>query len=64
MSVINRCHECGATDDETRLQKCPICFRYYCQEHNKSMSGRTFCSQKCAEYFFFADPDDDDKEDE
>ncbi len=52
------CVTCKKSDAETRLQKCPICFKYYCDEHGYSMSGRKFCSQFCAEYFFFAEPDD------
>jgi hypothetical protein len=52
------CHECKRPETDTRLSKCPICFRYYCDEHSYTMSGRSFCSQFCAEYFFFADPDD------
>jgi hypothetical protein len=51
------CVHCGKNDTETSLQKCPICFKWYCEEHSYSMSGRSFCSQFCAEYFFFGEED-------
>ena len=54
-----KCHECGmSSDDTTTLEKCPMCFKYACGEHQHLMSGRIFCSKACADYFFFADPDD------
>jgi hypothetical protein len=54
----HECVHCKKTDDETSLHKCPICFKYYCNEHAYLMSGRTFCSQPCAEFFFFSDADE------
>ena len=54
----HKCHECGKPDTETRLQKCPICFRYFCEDHSHDQSGVVFCSKGCAQYFFFAEPDD------
>ena len=55
------CHACekaGETSEQLQLDKCPICFRYFCDKHARQMSGRPFCSQGCAEYFFFAEPDE------
>ena len=54
------CHECKRTDEETHLERCAICFKYYCEEHCYSWSNRTFCSKPCAEYFFFGDSDEED----
>jgi hypothetical protein len=56
--MTNECHECKKVDDEARLRKCPICFKYFCEEHGHQRSGVSFCSAGCAEYFFFADPDE------
>jgi hypothetical protein len=56
----NRCCECQKTMDEARLHKCPVCFKYSCDEHAASLSGRMFCSKGCADYFFFADEGDDE----
>jgi hypothetical protein len=52
------CYVCKKNEDETVLQKCRICFKYYCHDHEYLWSGRSFCSRPCAEYFFFSDPDD------
>jgi hypothetical protein len=54
------CHECARTEEATRLSKCPVCHRMFCDDHRHVMSGRAFCSQRCSEYFFFADPEEDD----
>jgi hypothetical protein len=51
------CHECRRADTETRLHKCPVCFKYFCDEHTHLWSGRPFCSRGCAEYFYFGDED-------
>jgi hypothetical protein len=49
------CATCGKTTD---LTKCPICFKHVCGEHAFHYSGRVFCGKNCADYFFFADPED------
>ena len=49
------CVACHRSEDEVPLYKCPICFRFYCDDHRYSMSGREFCGQRCARYFFFPD---------
>jgi hypothetical protein len=53
-----KCHACGKSLVEARLEKCPICFRYFCDEHGFARSGRPFCSRGCADHFFFSDPDE------
>lgn len=58
MTTTTSCFVCNKTDDETRLSKCPICFKYFCEEHACHRSGLRFCSKGCAEYFFFSEPDD------
>jgi len=52
------CLKCGKTLDQNRLYKCPICFKHVCEEHVYRMSGREFCSNGCAQYFFFGDEED------
>ncbi len=52
------CHKCKRTEKEVRLRKCPICFKYYCDDDAVERSGVWFCSTGCGEYFFFAEPDD------
>jgi len=53
-----KCMQCELTGDDTKLHKCPVCFKHVCDEHAASRSGRKFCSDACAEYFFFGDPED------
>ena len=60
--MSSKCIHCDATDEELPLQQCPICFKRFCDEHQFLMSGRVFCGSKCAEYFFFADPEEEAEE--
>lgn len=55
-----QCRHCDRTDEDTLLQKCPICHKHFCEDHEYVMSGHRFCTQRCGEYFFFADPEDED----
>ena len=54
----SKCKECGATEDETKVRKCPVCHKEFCEDHSFQRSGLWFCTRGCADYFFFADPDD------
>jgi len=49
------CVRCDKSELESRLHKCPICFRWICDDCGKRDYGRTFCSQRCADQFFFGD---------
>lgn len=51
------CSKCSA-GDKVALMMCPICHKMVCERCQFSKSGRNFCSQYCAEYFFFGDEDD------
>jgi hypothetical protein len=52
------CRTCEKSEDQTRLSKCPVCHKGFCDEHAFTVSGRQFCSRGCGEYFFFANEDD------
>jgi hypothetical protein len=55
------CKKCfKAASDAQPLVRCPICYKAHCKECGYDHSGRTFCSQHCANYYFFADPDDEE----
>jgi len=59
MAVMDvQCARCEKNLDDGRLYKCPICFKFVCDEHVHRMSGREFCSAGCAQYFFFGEEDD------
>jgi hypothetical protein len=53
------CIECQKDEMETTLGKCPICFKWICNNCGNPSMGRIFCSKRCADQFFFADDDDE-----
>ena len=58
MKAPDKCVRCGRSIQETRLIKCPICFKFYCRPCAVLRHGKTFCSVQCAEVFFFGDEDE------
>lgn len=50
------CHGCDQPS-EGKLERCSVCFRYFCEDHCHRTLGRDFCSKRCAEYHQFGDPD-------
>jgi hypothetical protein len=52
------CSSCQISDLDIRLHKCPICFKWVCDECAHKSFGRMFCSKKCSEQFFFGDDDE------
>ena len=53
------CIHCQKTEDDTHLMKCPICFKFVCEECQVNMHGRGFCSRICADLFFFGDDEEE-----
>ena len=49
---------CGGNELDVRLHKCQICFKWACEKDGVARYGRMFCSEKCANAFFFGDEDD------
>jgi hypothetical protein len=56
--VMSNCTVCQKSDVEATLSKCPICFKWVCLDCAKREYGRTFCSRRCADQFFFGDDED------
>ena len=52
------CVACQIDDKERRLAKCPICFKWVCEECAVRSYGRMFCARKCADAFFFGDDEE------
>ena len=52
------CVGCQVNDQDSRLNKCPICFKWICENCAVRTFGRAFCSKKCADQFFFGDEDE------
>ena len=49
---------CGGNEQDMRLHKCQICFKWTCETCGVARYGRMFESEKCAKSFFFGDEDD------
>ena len=56
--TVVECALCQTTDQDTRLHKCPICFKLVCENCATRGFGRFFCAKKCSDQFFFGDDDD------
>jgi len=54
------CEICGAKGKWLNLQKCPMCHKYFCDQCQYLYGGKIFCSDFCAQEFFWGM----DKEDE
>ncbi len=54
------CCVCGAVPAAWASKVCPICARTVCVKCGHTAYGRTFCSARCAEFFFHGDGDEDD----
>jgi len=52
------CLGCQKDEQEVSLQKCPICFKWVCEECASRAYGRAFCSRRCADNFFFGDDEE------
>ena len=58
------CFECKVSDEEKQLRKCPICYKYFCDDCGVNPSGRWFCTSICGDYFFFGDEDEEEEGDD
>ena len=52
------CFSCSASELDKLLQKCPICFRWVCDNCAVRNFGRMFCVKMCSDQFFFGDDDE------
>ncbi len=53
------CVVCQKSDqEEIRLHKCPICFKWACDNCAVKAFGRLFCTKKCSDQFFFGDDEE------
>lgn len=56
------CPLCGLEVPESELETCVVCKAQYCQYCAKLDFGRTFCSTRCREFFFWGDGEQDEKD--
>jgi len=52
------CVTCQKDEKEATLHKCPICFKLVCADCARREYGRTFCSKRCADQFFFGEDEE------
>ncbi|HXG59157.1 MAG TPA: hypothetical protein VNL91_09050 [Thermoanaerobaculia bacterium] len=55
------CVGCGDTEDMARLERCPICAKYFCADCAHRAAGRRFCTADCARVYFFGEGDEDEE---
>ena len=56
--VPANCVVCQASDQDVRLNKCPICFKWVCDGCAIRSFGRLFDAKLCTDMFFFGDDDE------
>ena len=56
-----QCALCEQTFSRFDLRLCPICHKQTCERCGLNKGGKHFCSQYCAEYFFYGGGEDDDE---
>lgn len=49
------CEICGAKGRWLTLYKCPMCLKYFCEECSFNYGGKQFCSEFCAQEFFWGE---------
>ena len=61
-SYDRNCVRCGLSEEQTRLEPCSVCGRFFCVDcAHRAGFGRKFCSPECGHaYYFSGDPDDDE----
>ncbi len=55
-----QCVFCEKDFSRYDVRRCPICHKQACESCGTNKGGKYFCSQICADYFFFGDEDDAD----
>ena len=56
---IVRCATCEQDFGRYDIHQCPICHKQCCSKCSTNKGGKHFCSQYCAEFFFFVGDDDE-----
>jgi hypothetical protein len=51
------CVGCQGSGNKAGLERCRICFRYFCDGCAFKLRGLRFCSEGCAGYFMYGDDD-------
>ena len=57
-AIRMECVRCQVNDQDRHLNKCPICFKWICDDCAHRSMGRCFCGKQCANEFFFGDDEE------
>ncbi len=57
------CRGCGASEENARLERCPICAKLFCPDCAYKAAGRRFCSGGCSRTYSYGDTEENDDED-
>jgi len=57
------CPGCGTPVPEDALKVCIICRGRFCPSCAVAGYGREFCSERCRDYFFFGDAEEEEETD-
>lgn len=60
MELVQQCIECGISEEVANLERCRMCYRYFCPDCGHRMRGAVFCSDGCAAYYVYGDSDEDE----
>jgi hypothetical protein len=56
------CIGCEKTAETAQLERCRMCSKWYCPDCVYRQGGRRFCSNDCAQLYFYGDMDEDEQE--
>ncbi len=56
------CEVCGRAEKWMELFKCPMCHKHVCDKCHYGMGGKIFCSDSCANEFFWGGEDGQEDE--
>lgn len=59
MSSRPGCKVCGEEPEHGRLATCELCRARLCPQHVLRKAGKSFCDKRCADEFFFGEPEEE-----
>jgi hypothetical protein len=54
------CTHCGDPGESKMLERCTICYRWFCSDCSYKGAGRRFCSERCSLEYIYGDLGEDD----
>ena len=54
------CMHCGEAGETSILERCKICYRWFCGDCAHKGMGQRFCSERCSLEYIYGDQGEDD----